>query len=144
MHLSRPRITITNCQHLCFFRDEFAYAASDKLVYIRQFSDKASNMKLTGILQGHEADVTQVYVCLFLKRNILILCLLLSVHVSNAPCMIAEPEYHLTSLCMAKLLHYCHYRHYFFVSYVRQKEMDLRAFIDRILQPALNVRSCTK
>ncbi|CAB4018379.1 U5 small nuclear ribonucleo 40 kDa [Paramuricea clavata] len=41
-------------------RDEFAYAASDKLVYIRQFSDKCSNMKLTGILQGHEADVTQV------------------------------------------------------------------------------------
>jgi hypothetical protein len=44
-----------------FCRDEFAYAASDKLVYIRQFSDKCSNMKLTGILQGHEADVTQVY-----------------------------------------------------------------------------------
>ena len=41
-------------------RDEFAYAASDKLVYIRKFSNKCSNMKLTGILQGHEADVTQV------------------------------------------------------------------------------------
>ncbi|XP_046853532.1 uncharacterized WD repeat-containing protein alr3466-like [Xenia sp. Carnegie-2017] len=41
-------------------RDEFAYAATDKLVYIRKFSDNGSEMKLTGVLQGHEEDVTQV------------------------------------------------------------------------------------
>lgn len=42
------------------FRDEFAYAATDKLVYIRKFSDNGSEMKLTGVLQGHEEVVTQV------------------------------------------------------------------------------------
>ncbi|XP_048588846.1 probable U3 small nucleolar RNA-associated protein 13 isoform X2 [Nematostella vectensis] len=41
-------------------RDEFAYASSDKLVYIRRFSDKGREMKLLAVLQGHEADVTQV------------------------------------------------------------------------------------
>ncbi|EDO35396.1 predicted protein [Nematostella vectensis] len=42
-------------------RDEFAYASSDKLVYIRRFSDKGREMKLLAVLQGHEADVTQCF-----------------------------------------------------------------------------------
>ena len=46
--------------HIIILRNEFAYAASDKLVYIREFSNRGSNMKLSGVLQGHEADVTQV------------------------------------------------------------------------------------
>ena len=41
-------------------RDEFAYASSDKLVYIRQFSDRGAEMTLSAVLQGHEAEVTQV------------------------------------------------------------------------------------
>ncbi|XP_020913413.1 U5 small nuclear ribonucleoprotein 40 kDa protein [Exaiptasia diaphana] len=41
-------------------RNEFAYASSDKLVYIRQFSDKGDEMTLSAVLQGHEAEVTQV------------------------------------------------------------------------------------
>ncbi|XP_031573939.1 ribosome biogenesis protein WDR12 homolog, partial [Actinia tenebrosa] len=41
-------------------RNEFAYASSDKLVYIRQFSNKGNEMLLSAILQGHEAEVTQV------------------------------------------------------------------------------------
>lgn len=41
-------------------RNEFAYASSDKLVYIRQFSDRGAEMTLSAVLQGHEAEVTQV------------------------------------------------------------------------------------
>lgn len=63
LHVLYPLIMllISSAMHVVFHRDEFAYAASDKLVYIRQFSDEGSKMKLTGILQGHEADVTQVF-----------------------------------------------------------------------------------
>ena len=43
-------------------RNEFAYASSDKLVYIRQFSDRGAEMTLSAVLQGHEAEVTQVRV----------------------------------------------------------------------------------
>ena len=43
-----------------FDRNEFAYASSDKLVYIRQFSDRGAEMTLSAVLQGHEAEVTQV------------------------------------------------------------------------------------
>ena len=45
---------------LLFCRNEFAYASSDKLVYIRQFSDRGAEMTLSAVLQGHEAEVTQV------------------------------------------------------------------------------------
>ncbi|KAK3736028.1 hypothetical protein QZH41_002746 [Actinostola sp. cb2023] len=41
-------------------RNEFAYASSDKLVYIRKFSNKGNEMTLSAVLQGHEAEVTQV------------------------------------------------------------------------------------
>jgi len=41
-------------------RNEFAYASSDMLVYIRQFSDRGAEMTLSAVLQGHEAEVTQV------------------------------------------------------------------------------------
>ena len=44
----------------CDFRDEFAYCSADKLVYIRSFSEDGSEMKLKAVLQGHEAEVTQV------------------------------------------------------------------------------------
>lgn len=45
----------------CFLtRNEFAYASSDKLVYIRRFSDRGADMTLSAVLQGHEAEVTQV------------------------------------------------------------------------------------
>lgn len=45
---------------LLLCRNEFAYASSDKLVYIRQFSDRGAEMTLSAVLQGHEAEVTQV------------------------------------------------------------------------------------
>ena len=45
----------------CQERDEFAYSSSDKLVYIRNFSENGSKMKLRAVLQGHEAEVSQVY-----------------------------------------------------------------------------------
>ena len=45
----------------CFFRNEIAYSSSDKLVYIRQFSPNGFEMKLKSILQGHDAEVTQVF-----------------------------------------------------------------------------------
>ena len=53
---------IFHCKlHLLHFcRNEFAYASSDKLVYIRQFSDRGAEMTLSAVLQGHEAEVTQV------------------------------------------------------------------------------------
>ncbi|XP_065055672.1 uncharacterized WD repeat-containing protein alr2800-like isoform X1 [Rhopilema esculentum] len=41
-------------------RKEFAYAASDKLVYIRKFATSGLDMTLSAVLQGHEAEVTQV------------------------------------------------------------------------------------
>jgi len=41
-------------------RKEFAYAASDKLVYIRKFSTSGHEMTLSAVLQGHEAEVARV------------------------------------------------------------------------------------
>ncbi len=41
-------------------RNEFAYASSDKLVYIRRFSPTGVDMVLLNTLQGHEAEVTCV------------------------------------------------------------------------------------
>ena len=43
-----------------FSRKEFAYAASDKLVYIRKFSTSGHEMTLSAVLQGHEAEVARV------------------------------------------------------------------------------------
>ena len=42
-------------------RKEFAYAASDKLVYIRKFSTIGHEMTLSAVLQGHDAEVTRVW-----------------------------------------------------------------------------------
>ncbi|XP_019642839.1 PREDICTED: uncharacterized protein LOC109484071 [Branchiostoma belcheri] len=44
----------------CPKRNEFAYASSDKMVYIRTFSPVGSEMTLVNTLQGHEAEITQV------------------------------------------------------------------------------------
>jgi hypothetical protein len=58
---SESNVNMLMC--VCFSvlsRNEFAYASSDKLIYIRRFSDKGNEMTLTAILQGHEAEVTQV------------------------------------------------------------------------------------
>ncbi|KAI8927284.1 quinon protein alcohol dehydrogenase-like superfamily [Entophlyctis helioformis] len=41
-------------------RNEFGYASSDKLAYIRRFSPNGTEMTLTSVLQGHEAEVTQI------------------------------------------------------------------------------------
>ena len=41
-------------------RNEFACASGDKMVYIRRFSEKGSEMTLTNTLQGHDSEVTQV------------------------------------------------------------------------------------
>ncbi|KAI8901202.1 quinon protein alcohol dehydrogenase-like superfamily [Globomyces pollinis-pini] len=41
-------------------RNEFGYCSSDKLAYIRKFSTNGANMKLQAVLQGHEAEVTQI------------------------------------------------------------------------------------
>jgi WD40 repeat protein len=44
----------------CQERKEFAYASADKQAYIRKFSTKGSEMTLIAVLQGHDAEVTQV------------------------------------------------------------------------------------
>ncbi|XP_071959328.1 uncharacterized protein [Antedon mediterranea] len=44
----------------CPKRNEFAYASSDKMVYIRKFSEVGSDMTLCNTLQGHDAEITQV------------------------------------------------------------------------------------
>eukprot|EP00842_Homolaphlyctis_polyrhiza_P003212 jgi/Hompol1/3892/HPOL_006806-RA len=41
-------------------RNEFGYSSSDKLAYIRKFSPNGSEMSLVAVLQGHEAEVTQI------------------------------------------------------------------------------------
>ncbi|XP_022092949.1 uncharacterized protein LOC110980503 [Acanthaster planci] len=41
-------------------RKEFAYASSDKMVYIRSFDPDGSKMRLSNTLQGHEGEITQV------------------------------------------------------------------------------------
>ncbi|XP_071806782.1 uncharacterized protein [Asterias amurensis] len=41
-------------------RNEFAYASSDKMVYIRSFEPDGSKMRLTNTLQGHDGEITQV------------------------------------------------------------------------------------
>ena len=45
-------------------RNELGYTSSDKLAYIRKFSPVGSEMTLTAVLQGHEAEVTQVGCCI--------------------------------------------------------------------------------
>ncbi|TPX61874.1 hypothetical protein PhCBS80983_g00825 [Powellomyces hirtus] len=47
----------------CPDRNEFAYASEDKLAYIRKFSPKGTEMYLQAILQGHDAEVTQIKWC---------------------------------------------------------------------------------
>ncbi|EDV28437.1 uncharacterized protein TRIADDRAFT_51347 [Trichoplax adhaerens] len=47
----------------CKERNEFAYASSDRLVYVRQFSSRGSEMRLVNVLQGHDGEVTQVRWC---------------------------------------------------------------------------------
>lgn len=41
-------------------RDEFAYATSDGVVYVRQFALSPEDMCLLASLEGHHAEVTQV------------------------------------------------------------------------------------
>jgi WD40 repeat protein len=41
-------------------RKEFGYCSADKMAYIRKFSRNGNQMKLIAVLQGHEAEVTQV------------------------------------------------------------------------------------
>jgi len=47
---------------------EFAYASSDKCVYVRTMSNKGENMSLRMVLIGHEAEVTRVRLCKVSKR----------------------------------------------------------------------------
>ncbi|KAJ3413079.1 hypothetical protein HDV05_008533 [Chytridiales sp. JEL 0842] len=41
-------------------RNEFGYASSDKLAYIRRFSPKGDEMLLQAVLVGHEGEVTKI------------------------------------------------------------------------------------
>ena len=45
----------------CAGRNEIAYASADKQAYVRRFSPKGDEMVLLAVLQGHEAEVTQVW-----------------------------------------------------------------------------------
>ena len=45
----------------CAKRKEFAYASADKQAYIRAFAVTGTEMVLKCVLQGHEAEVTQVH-----------------------------------------------------------------------------------
>jgi len=38
----------------------FAYSSSDKLVYLRRFSENQAEMEVVGTLTGHSKEVTQV------------------------------------------------------------------------------------
>ncbi|CAK8695799.1 unnamed protein product [Clavelina lepadiformis] len=44
----------------CRKRNEFAYASSDGMVYIREFSPNGSEMRMCNTLQGHELEITSV------------------------------------------------------------------------------------
>jgi WD40 repeat protein len=48
--------------------NEFAYASSDKCVYVRSLSNKGENMSLRMVLIGHEAEVTSVRLCKVTSR----------------------------------------------------------------------------
>ena len=41
-------------------RDTFAYATSDKVVYVRQFELTSEKMVLVASLLGHQEEITQV------------------------------------------------------------------------------------
>ncbi|XP_071842800.1 uncharacterized protein [Apostichopus japonicus] len=41
-------------------RREFAYASSDRMIYIRRFSENGSEMTLCNTLQGDEGEITQI------------------------------------------------------------------------------------
>lgn len=41
-------------------RNEFAYCSADKMAYLRKFSPNGAEMKLVAVMQGHEAEVTQI------------------------------------------------------------------------------------
>ncbi|KAI8592288.1 quinon protein alcohol dehydrogenase-like superfamily [Geranomyces variabilis] len=47
----------------CAERNEYAYASEDKQAYVRKFSPKGSEMYLQAVLQGHDAEVTQIKWC---------------------------------------------------------------------------------
>ena len=44
------------------------------LVYIRQFSDRGAEMTLSAVLQGHEAEVTQVRLPIIRTRSQGVIC----------------------------------------------------------------------
>lgn len=48
------------CIEYCEERNEYAYASSDGMVYIRDFSTIGCEMKLRNTLQGHELEITCV------------------------------------------------------------------------------------
>ena len=52
---------IIHALEYCAERREFGYASADKQAYIRKFSTRGNEMTLVAVLQGHEADVTQVH-----------------------------------------------------------------------------------
>ena len=49
-----------SCMCFFLFRQQFAYASSDRMVYLRQFSTDGSKLTLVNTLQGHYGEVTSV------------------------------------------------------------------------------------
>ena len=41
-------------------RNLFAYSSSDRLIYLRQFATKGTDMKLVATMSGHVSEVVQV------------------------------------------------------------------------------------
>ena len=46
---------------MMFSRNLFAYSSSDRLIYLRQFATKGTDMKLVATMSGHVSEVVQVY-----------------------------------------------------------------------------------
>lgn len=46
----------------CFVsvRNLFAYSSTDRLIYLRQFATKGSDMKLVATMKGHVSEVAKV------------------------------------------------------------------------------------
>ena len=53
-------IPCNNVFFISIFRNLFAYSSTDRLIYLRQFATKGSDMKLVATMKGHVSEVAKV------------------------------------------------------------------------------------
>ena len=59
VHKINLSTNITRAISVVSVRNLFAYSSTDRLIYLRQFATKGSDMKLVATMKGHVSEVTQ-------------------------------------------------------------------------------------